>query len=90
MGGESSRKLGAGGGTHLRRGMPSRVAHRPPGPILPGCTGRKPSGIPAATVSWLWSVPAFLPGSASVDASVLRSGAQSATASLVSATCEEK
>jgi|CXWL01.1.fsa_nt_gi hypothetical protein len=29
--------------------MPSRVAHRPPRPILPGFTGRKPSGIPAAT-----------------------------------------
>ena len=71
--------------------MPSRFVHRPPGPILPGFTGRKPSGIHAATVSrpWLWSVPAFLPGEASVDTSVLRSGAHPRRRPLVSATCEE-
>jgi hypothetical protein len=29
--------------------MPSGFAHRPPGAILPGFAGWKPSGIPAAT-----------------------------------------
>jgi hypothetical protein len=33
-----------------------RGAHRPPGPILPGFTGRKPSGISAATGSRPWGL----------------------------------
>ncbi len=33
-----------------RSGMPSRFANGPPRAIRSGCPGRKPSGIPAATV----------------------------------------
>ena len=36
--------------TEKNGGMPSGFAHVPPGAILPGFAGRKPSGIPAATV----------------------------------------
>ena len=39
--------------------MPSACANVPPGAILPGLTGRKPSGIPAATVSRPWGFSQF-------------------------------
>jgi hypothetical protein len=39
--------------------MPSACANVPPGAILPGLTERKPSGIPAATVSRPWGFGQF-------------------------------
>ena len=56
-------------------GMPLAYAHIPPGPIHPGFTGWKPSGILSVTVVptvILRSVPAFHSDEASVDSWVLR------------------
>jgi hypothetical protein len=55
--------------------MPSAYAHIPPGVIRAGFTGRKPSGIPAATVSRPWGfgqLQLSFPGQASADALLLR------------------
>src|SRR5262249_33810923 len=54
MGRKSSRKVVAGA-----VGNPSSFAHTPSGAILPGFAGRKPSGIPAATVSRPWCLGQF-------------------------------
>jgi hypothetical protein len=65
--------------------MPSRFAPGPLGAIRLGFAGRKHSGIPSVTVVptvTLRSVPAFLPGSASADASLLRSRPRKPKASL--------
>ena len=82
----------AGRGTHL----PEGVCRRGSRTDLPDRSFRAAPGgnllefpPPRSRDRGRWSVPAFLPGSASVDASVLRSGTQPATASLVSATRKE-
>jgi hypothetical protein len=55
--------------------MSTAYTHIPPGAIRTGFTGWKPSGILSITVVptvILRSVPAFLPGETSADASLLR------------------